>query len=244
MRNIKLLLEYDGTSYSGWQRQKHGSSIQGKIEQILSQILNKSIKLISAGRTDAGVHAKEQVANFKINSTLPVEKIKIALNSLLPLDIRVKHASLVDLDFHARYCAKRKIYRYYIYTGYVVSPFMHRYVWHLPLMLDFDRMNEETKFLKGKHDFSCFKVKKSSVKDCVREIFRADLKKKGRLFQFEIEADGYLYKMVRKIVGTLVNVGRGKLAPGIILSLLEERNGLKPGPTAPAKGLFLWKVIY
>ena len=243
MRNIKLILAYDGSSYVGWQRQKNGLSIQEKMEEILKKILNENVRLISAGRTDAGVHAQAQVVNFKTSSSLPPLRIKLALNSLLPLDIRVRFAQEVDKKFHARYCAQSKIYRYYIYSGDVISPFKFKYVWHLPLVLNFQVMSEEIKFLQGRHNFSSFQAKGSSVCNPLRNVYRVDLRKKGLLYQFEIEANGFLYKMVRIIVGTLVEVGRGKFPSGRIQALLKGKN-VKPGPAAPAQGLFLWKVIY
>lgn len=244
MRNIKLVLEYNGSRYAGWQSQKNRLSIQDKIEECLRNIINEDVRLISAGRTDAGVHAKAQVANFKTSSALAPLKMKKALNALLPSDIRIRNIQEVNLDFHARYSAKRKIYRYYIYSGEVLSPFLSEYVWHLPLKLNFEVMAKEARFLEGRHNFSSFQAKGSGATDAVREVYRAEMKKRGFLYQFEIEANGFLYKMVRMIMGVLVEAGRGKFAPGIIPSLLRRRCKLKTIPTAPAGGLFLWRVIY
>ncbi len=244
MRNIKLILEYDGTNFIGWQRQKKGVSIQGEVERVLEKILNHKINLTSSGRTDAGVHAKEQAANFKTFSLIPALKIKKALNSLLSQDIRIDKIEDTSLDFNARFCVKRKIYKYYIYSGEYVSPFMFRYVWHLPYKLNYPVMLKEVKSLLGKHDFIKFQAKGSTVKNTRRHIYRADLKKKGCLYEFKIEGDGFLYKMVRLIVGTLAEVGRGKFEEGRIELLLRRIKGVKRGPAAPPEGLFLWKAVY
>ena len=202
------------------------------------------MNLISSGRTDAGVHAKYQVANFKTEKRVQPEDIKRALNSLLPSDIRIKFAQRVGLDFHARYSVKNKIYRYNIFTGEYISPFKVRYFWHLPLGLDFYKMSEEIGYILGKHDFINFQAKGSSVKDTERTISSVFLKKYGNYYNAFIEADGFLYKMVRFIVGTLIEVGRGKFEPKRLKSLLQPEGELRRGSVAPARGLFLWKVKY
>ncbi|MDP8217041.1 MAG: tRNA pseudouridine(38-40) synthase TruA [Candidatus Kaelpia imicola] len=236
-------MEYDGGCFSGWQRQREKTTVQGEIESGLSKILSQPVNLISSGRTDAGVHAKYQVANFKTEKRVQPEDIKRALNSLLPSDIRIKFAQRVGLDFHARYSVKNKIYRYNIFTGEYISPFKVRYFWHLPLGLDFYKMSEEIGYILGKHDFINFQAKGSSVKDTKRTVSKAFLKKDGSYCSIFIEADGFLYKMVRFIVGTLVEVGRGRFEPGRVKVLLGGKR-LKRGPVAPAEGLFLWKVKY
>jgi len=244
MRNIKLILEYDGTGFIGWQKQKRGISIQGEVERVLEKILNHKINLISSGRTDAGVHAKGQVANFKTPNPIPSLKLKKALNSLLPQDIRINKVEDARPDFNARFCVKKKIYRYYIYSGEYVSPFISKYVWHLPHKLDYPVMLKEIRHLLGRHDFVRFQAKGSAVKDTNRRIYRVALKKKGCLYEFTIEGDGFLYKMVRLILGTLVEVGKGKFEKGRIALLLRGINSVKRGPAAPPEGLFLWKAIY
>lgn len=245
MRNVKLLIQYDGTNFVGWQRQKNGVSIQEVLESTLERILNHKIKLISAGRTDAGVHARGQVANFfTSNEKLSPQDIKRALNALLPPEIRIAGAKEVDVDFHARFDVKSKIYRYFIYSGEVLSPFQHRYVWHCPYGLNYKIMKNECRYLIGKKDFKSFQASGSNVNCTIRKVIRADLKKKGYNFIFEIQATGFLYKMVRLIVGTLVEIGRGKLHSDWIKYTLEGKKGYKSGPCAPPQGLFLWKVIY
>ncbi|MDP8254019.1 MAG: tRNA pseudouridine(38-40) synthase TruA [Candidatus Kaelpia aquatica] len=239
-----MVLEYDGSCFSGWQRQREGTTIQGEVESGLSKILSKDVNLISSGRTDAGVHARYQVANFKTDKTVSPADIKKALNSILSSDIRIKSAQRVSLDFHARYSVKSKVYRYNIFTGEFISPFKARYFWHLPLDLDFYKMNKELKYILGKHDFINFQAKGSSVKGTERTVSKAFLKKDGNYCSVFIEADGFLYKMVRFLIGTLVEVGRGKFEPKRLKALLQSESGLRRGPTAPARGLFLWEVKY
>ncbi len=245
MRNIRLNIQYDGTNFVGWQRQKNGISVQEVIESAVSKILNQEIKLISAGRTDAGVHARQQVANFfTSNNKISPSELKSGVNSLLPPDIRITSVKQVDKEFHARFDVKYKIYRYFIYNGEVLSPFQYRYIWHIPQKLNYKIMENECKYLIGKKDFKYFQARGSSVKNTVRNIYKARLIAKRKYITFEIQADGFLYKMVRLIVGTLVEVGRGKYSPGWIKYLLKGNKGYRPGPTAPPQGLFLWRVVY
>ncbi len=243
MRNIKIVLEYDGTNFCGWQKQKNGIGIQEIAERSLGKILNKKITLIGSGRTDSGVHARGQVASCRIDSSIKTPEIKKALNSYLPPEIRVKTVADVGVDFHARFSSKSKIYKYFIYNGAVVSPFISKYVWHFPCEIDYSVVKNEIKFLKGYHNFSCFQAKGTKIKDTFRRVYGVDFKKKGLLYEFKIEADGFLYKMVRLIVGTLIEVGRGKFEPGRIKALLKGGK-IKRGSVAPGKGLFLWEVIY
>lgn len=245
MRNIRLNIQYDGTNFVGWQKQKNGISVQEVIESAVSRILNQKIRLISAGRTDAGVHARQQVANFfTTNKKISLSEMKLGINSLLPPDIRIISIKQVDKKFHARFDAKFKTYRYFMYTGEVLSPFQYRYVWYIPRKLNYKIMENECKYLIGKKDFKCFQARGSSVKNTVRNVYKASLTTRGNYMIFEIQADGFLYKMVRLIVGTLVEVGRGKFSPGWVKYLLKGNQGYKPGPTAPPQGLFLWKVVY
>ncbi|MDP8234004.1 MAG: tRNA pseudouridine(38-40) synthase TruA [Candidatus Saelkia tenebricola] len=243
MRNLKLILEYDGTNFIGWQRQKKGSSIQGEIERVLEKILHQEVRLISSGRTDAGVHAKFQVANFKARSLISAQDIRRALNSLLPKDIRIKKAEDVEEDFHARFCVQSKIYKYHIYLGEHVSPFISKYVWHVPFELNYSVILKEMNCLLGWHDFAKFQAVGSRIKNTSRCISNVGFKKSGYFYEFTIEANGFLYKMVRLIVGTLIEVGRGKFDSGRIASLLRG-DDVKRGSVAPPQGLFLWKVIY
>lgn len=245
MRNIKLLIEYDGTNYQGWQIQAKGVTIQGLIEEKLAILTGELIHLIGSGRTDAGVHALGQVAHFKTKSQMDVHTIQRALNSLLPSDIVIQRAEEVKEDFHARKQSKSKVYEYCILNRKVRSPFQHGYAWHIPQKLDFRAMEGATQDLVGEHDFSSFRSVGSPTRTAVRKVIRAKWKK-GRdgLIRFEIEANGFLKQMVRAIVGTLVEVGKGKISSEEFQKILCAKDRKRAGPTAPARGLFLKEVKY
>ena len=253
MKNILLKVEYDGTDYKGWQTQNLKSAartqakvatIQHEIEECLLKILQKKISIIGSGRTDSGVHAKEQIANFKVNAEIPLCKLKKSLNSLLPNDIVIKQIKYVDSDFHSRFSARSKLYRYTILNRYHGSVFFRKYVYHYPIPLDLNLMQAEAKQLKGKHDFRSFQASDKKTRTSVRTIFKILVKKKGNLIFIDIQADGFLYNMVRNIVGTLIEIGRGKMPPGTMEKLLVSKNRTCAGPTAPALGLCLIKVKY
>jgi len=244
MRNIKLIIQYDGTNYSGWQSQKNSLAIQDVIEASLKKLTGRRHRVIGAARTDAGVHAKGQVANFKTESRLPLAKIRNGLNHHLPPDIVIKSAAEAAADFHSQYGAKSKYYRYIICTQKPVSPFRRNFVAPMTCRLDLKGMKRESKALLGRHDFSSFQGSSSKRVSPVRNIYRLELKKTGAFLQFDIEADGFLYTMVRTIVGTLIDVGRGYLKEGSVKRILAGgRRGLA-GRTAPAAGLTLIKVKY
>ncbi len=245
MRNIRLLIEYDGTNYQGWQVQLKGLTIQGMIEEKLTLITGEVIHLIGSGRTDSGVHAFGQVANFKTKSKLDVHSIQRALNSLLPPDIVIQRAEEVEEDFHARRESKSKVYEYRILNQDIRSAFRHEYAWHIPQKLDLEEMRKATQILIGEHDFSSFRSVGSPTQTAIRRVIRAEWKR-GRegLIQFEIEANGFLKQMVRAIVGTLVEVGRGKINADEFREILDSKDRKKAGPTAPAHGLFLKEVKY
>lgn len=244
MRNIKLTIEYDGTNYCGWQIQANAISIQALIEKALRKILHKNIKVTSASRTDSGVHAKGQVANFNTNSKLSLKEIKKALNGNLPKDIRVVAISNVKKDFNAQFSAKSKLYRYAIYNREDNSPFFDRFSIHIPLRLNIKKMKKASSFLLGRHDFSSFKGAKGTTKTSIRNIKRVCLNKSKDFIFIDIESDGFLYNMARNIAGTLIEIGREKIAPLDMLKILSFRDRTKAGPTAPAKGLTLIKVKY
>jgi tRNA pseudouridine38-40 synthase len=244
LRNIKLTVEYDGTNYSGWQRQRNKLTIQGVIEDLLEKILQEKVRLIGAGRTDRRCHAKGLVANFKTNSRLDEKDIQKALNSLLPKDISVTKIREVPLDFHSRYNAKSKIYRYTILNSPYRRPLFERYSYFFPYKLDVELMREEAKCLVGKHDFKSFKNSDGREKDSIRTIKKFKISKKGNFIYFDIEADGFLRGMVRNIVGTLLEIGRGRFKRGDLRRILEEKDRRKAGPAVPAKGLCLLKVKY
>lgn len=245
MRNICLVIEYDGTNYCGWQIQKpHVKTIQDTIRRILEQILQEKILLIGASRTDSGVHAKGQTANFKTHSDIKLNKLKEALNSLLPDDIAIKRIKEVPLSFHSQFKAKSKAYRYTILNHRIPPVFLRNYVWNLQYPLNLNLMRQETRVLLGKHDFSAFQGSNRIAKSAVRVIKDIKISKKGSLINIDVIANGFLYNMVRNIVGTLVEIGRGRFSKGSMKKILLSRNRNNAGPTAPGKGLCLMRVEY
>jgi tRNA pseudouridine38-40 synthase len=244
MRNIKLLIEYDGTNYCGWQRQLNGITIQEIMENTLYKITSEKTHIIASGRTDSGVHALSQVANFKTESKIEDISFLKAFNSLLPKDIVVKDAITVDDNFHSQHNAKSKIYRYYILNRSYPSSFDYRFSWHIRYPLNIDEMREGGAFLKGNHDFSSFRSSTCEAKNPVRTLSRLDIEKAGDKIILWFEADGFLKQMVRNIVGTLVFVGNGRFKPQTMQKILENRNRTFAGPTAPPQGLFLVEVKY
>ncbi|MBU1087003.1 MAG: tRNA pseudouridine(38-40) synthase TruA, partial [Candidatus Omnitrophica bacterium] len=200
--------------------------------------------IIGSGRTDSGVHAKEQVVNFKVSSEIPLIKLRKSLNALLPKDIVIKQIKYADLDFHSRFSAKSKIYRYTILNQAYGSAFLRKYVFHYSLPLDIKLMRKEALRLKGKHDFRSFQASDKKPRSSIRTIQKISIKTKNDLIFIDIQADGFLYNMVRNIVGTLIEIGRGKLPKGSMRKLLDVKDRTYAGPTAPALGLCLIKVIY
>jgi tRNA pseudouridine38-40 synthase len=245
MRNIKLLIEYDGTNYRGWQVQPEDLTVQGMLEEKLGLITGEPVHLIGSGRTDSGVHALAQVASFKTKSQLDIHSIQRALNSLLPPDIVIQRAEEVEEDFHARKQSKSKVYEYRILNRNLRSAFHHKYAWHLPQKLDLEEMREATRMLIGEHDFSSFRSVGSPTRTAIRRVIRAEWKKgQDGFIRFEVEANGFLKQMVRALVGTLVEVGKGKIDPEKFRKILDSRDRKKAGATAPAHGLFLKEVRY
>jgi tRNA pseudouridine38-40 synthase len=255
MRNIKLTIQYDGTDYSGWQVQQNGTTIQGLLESAVNKVTGENIRITGAGRTDAGVHAFDQVAVFKTSSKLEPEIITNALNANLPMDIRVINVKEVSDDFHPRFNAKNKTYSYLISSTGPYSIFLRRYSWQMAWQLDCAAMNKAAKHLIGKNDFSSFQASGCSAKHPVREIIQIeidDLKSAGfmgfildaPLIKISIKANAFLRHMARNIVGTLVKVGKGRLQPDDMIEILKLKDRDKAGPTAPACGLFLEKIIY
>ena len=245
MRNIKLTIEYDGTDYYGWQIQRRKSTVQGEITKALERILKEKVRLVGAARTDSGVHAVSQVASFKTrNEKLTTDSLRKALNSLLPSDIVIKEVRRVPYSFHARYSAKGKIYRYQILKQPFPSALERRFSWHISEALDWRKIREVSRYFLGKHDFSPFSVRGSSRKSgqCVVKDFK--IRKVKNSYILQIEADYFLYRMVRRIVGSLVEVGRGKIKPEYIRELLHGEASTLRARTAPPHGLFLVKVKY
>ena len=245
LRNIKLLIEYDGTNYQGWQVQPKGRTIQGILEEKLGLLTGQPVQLFGSGRTDSGVHALGQVAHFKTQSQMDIRTIQKALNSLLPHDIVIQKAEEVGEGFHARKHSKSKIYEYRILNRILRSTFHRGYVWHIPQKLNLTEMKKATQSLIGEHDFSAFRTVGSPTRTTVRRVIRAEWKR-GRdgLIRFEIEANGFLKQMVRSIIGTLVEVGKGRMKAEDLRKILNSKDRKEAGPTAPAQGLFLKKVKY
>jgi len=245
MRTIRITVEYDGTRYHGWQRQPNGVTIQEVLEKAAGTIVNSRVKVVGSGRTDAGVHALNQVAHFRTESALPAYNLLNGINSRMPADIVVRDLVDADEQFHARYDAKSKIYLYYIYNELVRSPLFDRYSWHVPRRLDIDRMNKAAEYLKGMHDFSSFCAAGGDVIDHVRIVSGISLRQRARgLISISMEADGFLRYMVRNVVGTLVDAGSGKIEPHDVRDILAAQNRTLAGITAPPRGLFLKEVKY
>ena len=245
MRNIKLLIEYDGTNYLGWQVQPKGQTIQGVLEEKIGLLTGASVQLFGSGRTDSGVHALGQVAHFKTESRMNILTIQRALNSLVPPDIVIQKVEEVEDGFHARKHSKSKVYEYRILNRNLRSAFHRGYVWYIPQKLNFVEMQKAARSLVGEHDFSAFRTVGSPTRTTVRRVIRAEWKR-GRdgLIRFEIEANGFLKQMVRSIIGTLVEVGKGKMKAADLRKILNSKDRKEAGPTAPARGLFLKEVKY
>jgi tRNA pseudouridine38-40 synthase len=245
MRTVKLVIEYDGTNYLGWQVQPRGLTVQGVIEEKLSLLTGETIRLTGSGRTDAGAHAYGQVAHFKTKSPMEVRSIQKALNSLLPADIAVQKAEEAGEEFHARKSARSKVYEYRILNRDPRPALFRGYAWHISQKLDLEEMKRSAQYLVGEHDFSCFRSVGTPTRTAIRRVEGIDWKRsKSGVIQFKIEASGFLKQMVRAIVGTLVEVGKGRIQLEEFLAILESRDRKRAGPTAPAHGLFLKEVKY
>jgi len=240
-----LVLQYDGGRYHGWQRQKGDLSIQEILEEKIRLITGEPVTVTAAGRTDAGVHALQQVCNFLTRSRLDAETFQRALNSLLPQDIHIDLARIAPLDFHARYSARSKIYEYRVLNRSEPDPFLRAYTWHVPTELDLSEMERCLPPLLGRQDFSSFMASGSGITDPVREMRRAEMgRSTDGLLVFVFEADGFLRHMVRNLVGTLVEVGKGRWDSGGFRKILQTRDRRLAGVKAPAQGLFLVRVHY
>jgi tRNA pseudouridine38-40 synthase len=244
MRTLKITLAYDGTSFVGWQRQPDGDSIQGLLEDALARLEGGPVTANGAGRTDAGVHALGQVASVRVTFTHDPSTLMRALNAHLPLEIRVTAVDDVDEAFHARFSASGKTYRYQIRNTPVASPFERAFVWHLPEPLSFDAMTRAAALLVGTHNFGAFRSVGSDTSSPVRTITKSEWRRNSGLLTYDIAGDGFLRHMVRAIVGTLVEVGRGWREADEISVLLDGGARAQAGPTAPPHGLFLVAVDY
>ena len=244
MRNIKLTIAYDGTEYCGWQIQKNGKTLQETIEKAIKKTFSENRRVQGASRTDAGVHARGQVAHFKIKKDVAAEKISAALNQNLPNDIVILKSEEVSEEFHSQYDAKTKTYLYYLHNSKIRDIFKDKYCWRVPYKLNINCMKKEAKVLLGEHDFKAFQATRKIEKNSIRTIISIKITKNKDIVVFEISGNGFLYNMVRNIVGTLVDFGRGYFAPSEMKKILSGKDRKKSGPTAPAKGLFLEKIVY
>ncbi|ATD53970.1 tRNA pseudouridine(38-40) synthase TruA [Clostridium chauvoei] len=244
MRNIKLVIEYDGTNYLGWQKQNNGVTIQGTIEEALKEVTKEEIDITGSSRTDSGVHAKGFVANFKTNSRIPAERFREALNVKLPNDIVILKSIEVEEGFHARYNAEGKTYSYTILNRDVPMAIGKDYFYQVKGNLDVEEMKKACTYFIGKHDFVAFKSSGSSVKTTVRTISDLHIENFDNYIKIFVTGDGFLYNMVRIIVGTLLLVGRGKIKAKDIERIIEDKLRDKAGMCVPAKGLVLEKVFY
>lgn len=247
---IKCTLQYDGTAYRGFQRQPDQQpTIQAVLEEAIASLTGEPTRVVAAGRTDSGVHAHGQVIHFRTRSRIPVDRWAAALNSRLPDDIVVIRAEQAPPHFHARFDAISKTYRYTIWNAPFPSPFLKRYAWWLRKPLDAAAMQEAARLLEGRHDFSAFRAAGGSARTSVRTLSQLRVEvveafPEGRIIHFWAQADGFLYHMVRNLVGTLVLVGLGEQEPGWVASVLAGKDRNAAGPTAPAHGLTLWEVRY
>ncbi len=245
---LKLTIAYDGAAYAGWQAQKTGLGVQQRVEEAVARIFPGAGRLHSSSRTDTGVHALGMVAQVEIPDAefkMTVAKSALAINAHLPRDIRIMAAARARAKFDARFEAKGKQYRYYVWNGPAMNPLLRHTAWHVTLPLDLAAMRSAAKFFPGRHDFkSLAGTRHYEMSSTVRTLWRCDIRRNGPLLTFSLEGDGFLYKMCRGIVGTLVQVGQGKIGASAIKEILDKKDRRAAGMTAPAHGLVLWKVFY
>ncbi|RPI50825.1 MAG: tRNA pseudouridine(38-40) synthase TruA [Acidobacteria bacterium] len=249
MRVFKVTLSYDGTDFSGFQRQSNARSVQGELETALAEVEGRRVVVHGAGRTDARVHALGQVASFKLSNAIPVDDLFRALNAKLPEDVRVLSVEEAAPGFNARFHARSKVYRYRISNTRIMSPFQRRYAWHISRGLDLEAMRAAARELVGEHDFASFQALGGTVRTSIRTVTRSEWNEElvaggGRLLIYEIAGTGFLKYMVRAVVGTLVEVGDGRRSPTSLRALLASGNRAAAGPTAPPFGLYLVRVDY
>jgi tRNA pseudouridine38-40 synthase len=245
MNNYKLTIQYDGGRYKGWQRLGNSEhTIQGKIENVLTELAEEKIEIIGCSRTDAGVHALAQIANFKMGGNLTESQIKNYLNRYLPQDISVIEVRLVPERFHARYNAKDKTYLYKIWNEQHTNPFMRKYSMHVEEKLNIASMKRACQYFIGKHDFTAFSNAKSKKKSMVREIYSIDIEENAGFIEIRVRGNGFLYNMVRKMVGTLIEVGLGEIDAEHIPSILDSKERIQTGRMAYAEGLYLERVDF
>jgi len=244
MQTLSMRIQYDGSGYHGWQRQSRMKSVQQTLEKVLSKVFNQTIEIDGSGRTDAGVHALGQCVSFKVNLTMPIENVKFVVNRRLPSDIYVECVTLRSDDFHARYCAIGKTYVYKIYTDQARNPFLDKYAFHFEHALDITAIKDAMRHFIGTYDFKTFMASGSNTENTVQTIYRFDLEVVANEIVFTITGDGFLYNMVRIIIGTLIHVGTGKIKVSDIPSIIESEDRNRAKYTAPAHGLYLKSVYY
>jgi tRNA pseudouridine38-40 synthase len=242
--NYRITLAYDGTDYCGWQIQLGQPTIQGLLNAALEKLEGSPVTTFAAGRTDAGVHAEEQIVSFRMDKEWNGANLRKALNGNLPPDVRVIKASVVADDFHARFDARSKTYRYRIFVAEVMNPFWVRYAWHYPYQLNFEKLVEDAQTLMGTHDFTAFTVADCETKTRVRTVTEARVERESHLLTLYFSGEGFLRYQVRTMVGALVEANRGRLKAGSIAELIERRDRALIGAPAPAQGLTLLKVEY
>lgn len=244
MRRIRTIISYDGTNYVGWQVQPNGVSVQALLEKALYELTGEQIRIEGSGRTDSGVHAEAQVAHFDTEARMSADKFAIAMNMHLPPDIRVLYSEASDPSFHARFSAKRKVYRYTVQLGPHADVFRRTTSLHLHYMPDTEAMQQAAGYVIGTHNFNAFKCADSSMGNTVRTVFRSEWARDGNLLVYTVEGNGFLYNMVRILVGTMLEIGGGKRQPEDLLKAIESGRRTDAGATAPAHGLCLCRVVY
>ncbi len=244
MRNVVLIIEYEGTNYVGWQTQPNGIAVQECIEKALKRITGEDIRINGSGRTDSGVHAIGQVANFHTQARMPADRYAFALNAHLPPDIRIRNSFETEHDFHARFSAKRKRYRYTILLSPHARALTRNTALHVHGRLDIESMEAVAKKIEGEHDFRAFMSQGTSMENTVRTVYESVWKRDGEYLHYEVEGSGFLYNMVRILVGTMLDIGKGILPPSAIEQALSTHQRSDAGATAPAHGLMLLEVTY
>lgn len=244
MKNIKLTIEYDGSNFAGWQKQESHRTVEGVLEKAIKKVTGEDAKILASGRTDKGVHAYGQVANFMTDATIPGDKFKYALNDKLPDDVSIRESEEVNMTFHSRFSAHRKTYRYLIFKSDIRSPIYRNYAYHVKYELNVKAMTKALKYFVGRHDFSAFVPNKSNIDKNIRTVYDVRLKEKDGFIEIEVDGNGFLHNMVRIIVGTLVEVGNGRREPESVAEIIAGKNRKQSGHTAPAEGLYLLKVFY
>ncbi|WP_019157116.1 tRNA pseudouridine(38-40) synthase TruA [Robertmurraya massiliosenegalensis] len=245
MQRLKCKIAYDGSAFSGYQIQPNKRTVQGELEQALQKLhKGQEVKVYASGRTDAGVHARGQIIHFDTLLKIPEEKWRVALQTLLPEDIAIESVIKVDSTFHARFDVVAKEYRYVVHTEQVRDPFRRHFVYHYPYSVDVAAIRDASQYLLGVHDFTSFCSAKTEVEDRVREIYEIEVLEEEGLLIFRFIGNGFLYNMVRILVGTLLQVGLGKIKVAEIPDILAKKDRIYAGKTAPPQGLYLWKVMY